>query len=176
VRDTVLAEVAIASKRCQRWRDRKASWRRAEDGGFDHRRYEVHPIDDTTARIYVLENHYARSYPAAVRRFGLFDTAAGQPRLAGVAVFGVPARDEVLTKPLPGLQPYRAAQTGNMSLEFSRLVLDDTCPGNSARSPGSSLAVSRNCSPAASAVSSHSPTQFPAAPPMAGKCWLVIAD
>jgi hypothetical protein len=120
-----LAELPTASDWCQRWRHRQHSWRRPEDGGFDARCYEVHPIDETTAKQYVVTHHYSQSYPAAAYRFGLFEIVSGELRLAGVAVFGIPVQAAVLTKALPGLEPYRAA------LEFSRLVLDDTCPGNS---------------------------------------------
>jgi hypothetical protein len=120
-----LAELPTASDWCQRWRYRQHSWRRPEDGGFDARHYEVHPIDEATAKEYVVTHHYSQSYPAAVYRFGLFEIVSGGLRLAGVAVFGIPVQAAVLTKALPELEPYRA------SLEFSRLVLDESCPGNS---------------------------------------------
>ncbi|WP_461097808.1 Mom family adenine methylcarbamoylation protein, partial [Streptomyces bullii] len=48
-----------------------------------------------------------------------------QASLCGVAVFGVPVSTAVLTKPLPGLRPYKE------SLVCSRFVLLDECPGNS---------------------------------------------
>ncbi|MFJ4748899.1 hypothetical protein [Streptomyces albogriseolus] len=38
-------------------------------------------------------------------QFGLYDTADGERRLTGVAVFEVPVNTAVLTKPLPELRP-----------------------------------------------------------------------
>lgn len=119
------SEVPTSSAWCQRWRGRQHSWRRPEDGGFTSDHYEVHPVDETTAKAYVVANHYSGSYPAAVNRFGLFDIRGDVPLLAGVAVFGVPVRAAVLTNALPDLEPFRASQ------ELSRFVLDDSCPGNS---------------------------------------------
>ena len=38
---------------------------------------DVAPIaDDTTARRFVVEHHYSQSYPAARRRFGLYERGA----------------------------------------------------------------------------------------------------
>lgn len=123
--DSWAPEIPTASAWCQRWRDRQHSWRRPEDGGFDPRNYEVHAIDEATAKAYVVANHYSQTYPAAVHRFGLFDVVGDSPRLAGVAVFGVPVQAAVLTNALPDLEPFRTSQ------ELSRFVLDDSCPGNS---------------------------------------------
>lgn len=113
-------EVATASLWCQRWRRGQHSWRHVRDGGFDARRYRVEPIEEATARSWVVANHYSRSYPAASRRYGLF---AGE-QLVGACVLGVPMSDRVLTNVFPDLQPVRDA------LELSRLVLDDVVPGN----------------------------------------------
>ncbi|WP_454322859.1 Mom family adenine methylcarbamoylation protein [Streptomyces ambofaciens] len=57
-------------------------------------------------------------------QFGLYDTADGGRRLNGVAVFGVPVNTAVLAKPLPELRPFTE------SVECSRFVLLDECPGN----------------------------------------------
>jgi hypothetical protein len=108
---------------CQRWADRRASWRRTSEGGFDAARYAVAPIAERDARGFVLAHHYSSAYPAARLRFGLLDVAAGG-RLVGVAVLGVPMRREVLSTPFPTLEPYR------QSLELSRLVLLDEVPAN----------------------------------------------
>jgi len=62
--------------------------------------------------------------PAVKVQFGLYDVSGGESRLSGVAVFGVPVSTAVLTKPLPELRPYTE------SLECSRFVLLDECPGN----------------------------------------------
>lgn len=117
---TPLPEVATASLWCQRWRAGRHSWRHVREGGFDARHYRVEPIDEPTARAWVVSNHYSASYPVASRRYGLF--AADQ--LVGACVLGVPMSDRVLTNVFPDLQPVRD------SLELSRLVLDDAVPGN----------------------------------------------
>jgi hypothetical protein len=96
------------------------SWRPTSEGGFNPRRYAVHPIGEATARAFVLAHHYSRAYPAASLRVGLFEGA----RLVGVAVLGVPMSRTVLTGPFPALEPYR------QSLELSRLVLLDQVPAN----------------------------------------------
>lgn len=107
---------------CQRWTERRPSWRRTSEGGFDASRYAVVPIPEDAARGFVLAHHYSAAYPAARLRFGLVDGAAGD--LVGVAVLGVPMRREVLTIPFPTLEAYRE------SLELSRLVLLDQVPAN----------------------------------------------
>lgn len=56
---------------CQRWRDRRHSWRHRSEGGFDARRYDVAPLIEADARAFVEVNHYAGTYPAARLRFGL---------------------------------------------------------------------------------------------------------
>lgn len=116
-----LPEVEVATRACQRWRDR-ASYRYADPAErFDARRYEVREIDDAAATRYVVDNHYLASYPAASRRLGLFR----RDELVGVAVFSVPPQAAVLTNVFPGLEPYRA------SVELGRFVLGDAEPGNS---------------------------------------------
>lgn len=105
---------------CQRWAQRVPTWRPADEGGFDSRRYRTSPIGETPAREFVVAHHYSCSYPAAVLRVGLFDA----DRLVGVAVLGVSMSRPVLTGPFPTLQPYR------QSLELARLVLLDEVPSN----------------------------------------------
>ena len=107
---------------CQRWWQRRPSWRRRSEGGFDARRYRVVAVDETPARGFVEQHHYARSWPSATLRYGLIEVDADE--LVGVAVLGVPMRREVLTLALPGLRPYE------QSLECSRLVLLDRVPAN----------------------------------------------
>lgn len=106
---------------CQRWRDQRHSWRHKDEGGFDPDRYTVEPIDELTAKRYVEHHHYSGSYPAASVRHGLFDDGD----LVGVAVFGIPVQTLLLTNTFPELAPFTE------SLELSRFVLDDACPGNS---------------------------------------------
>jgi hypothetical protein len=101
---------------CQRWRGGKLRWRPAVEG-FDPRAYEVAPIaDDTTTRRFVVEHHYARSYPAARRRFGLYARGGA---LVGVAVYSVPMHPAVL-------RPWSSSD----ACELGRLVLLDEVPGN----------------------------------------------
>lgn len=105
---------------CQRWRERRASYRPAGEP-IDPRRYEVAAIpDDTTARAFVVEHHYSGTYPAARRRFGLYRTHGPlRGALVGVAVYSVPPRAEVL-RPLPV----------DAAAELGRLVLLDDVPAN----------------------------------------------
>lgn len=118
--DQNLAEIDVTGPHCQRWRKQRHVWRPSGEP-FDPGRYTVEPVDELVAKAYVVEHHYSGSYPAASRRYGLYEDG----RLAGVMVLGIPAQAKVLTGPLPGLEPYVE------SLELSRFVLDDSCPGNS---------------------------------------------
>jgi hypothetical protein len=92
---------APVSDFCQRWRERRHSWRHRSEGGFDAARYDVAPLAESSARSFVEVNHYAASYPAARLRFGLYDG----PWLVGVAVLGVPMQRRVLTAVFPSLEP-----------------------------------------------------------------------
>lgn len=49
---------------CQRWRHGRARYRPAGEI-FDAARASVQPIDETTAKAFTVEHHYAHSYPAA---------------------------------------------------------------------------------------------------------------
>lgn len=102
---------------CQRWRRGRASYRpRGEP--IRTERFEVARIDtDREAKAFVVEHHYSRSYPAARRRFGLYERS----ELVGVAVFSQPCHPGVLRQ-LPG--PREA------SLELGRFVLLDEVPAN----------------------------------------------
>ena len=106
----------MITKHTQRWLKRQAAYvpvgtpiRTAE--------YEVAPIDESPAKEFVIEHHYSRSYPASMRRFGLWRRDA----LVGVAVFSVPMNYASL-KPLPG--------DPKASTELGRLVLLDKVPAN----------------------------------------------
>jgi hypothetical protein len=103
---------------CQRWRSGRCSWRPAGEL-FDAKAYEVAAItDDTTARRFVVEHHYSKTFPAARRRFGLYGPGGS---LDGVAVYSVPAREAVLS-PIPGGMAE--------ALELGRFVLLDRVPAN----------------------------------------------
>lgn len=79
--------------------------------------YEVAPIEEATAKLFVQTHHYSASYPAAKFRFGLHR----HDQLVGVAVFSIPMQWAVL-KPLPG--------PPELSTELGRFVLLDEVPGN----------------------------------------------
>jgi len=104
---------------CQRWRFGRES-RRLGRTVVEPRALEVAAIgDDTTARSFVEAHHYARSYPAARFRFGLY-TRSGD--LVGVAVFSHPVNDRVLSGVFatPILE----------AVELGRFVLLDEVPAN----------------------------------------------
>jgi hypothetical protein len=99
----------------QRWRDRRGSYRPAGEP-IETRAYEVAPIaDDATAKAFVITHHYARSYPAARYRFGLYRAET----LVGVAVFSHPANNRTLD-----------VFGGAPAVELGRLVLLDDVPAN----------------------------------------------
>jgi hypothetical protein len=109
---------------CQRWRERRDSYR-PEGEPIDPHRYEVAPIEMRTAKDFVLEHHYSASYPSCRWRYGLFDRAApflSTPYLVGVAVFSVPRHPNVLTNVFGGHV--------NESTELGRFVLLDLVPAN----------------------------------------------
>jgi hypothetical protein len=98
----------------QRWQEGVHSF---QAGRIDPTRYEVAEIPgDNVARGFVERHHYSRSYPAARRRFGLYDRGD----LVGVAVYSVPCHPLVLGR---YFDPAR-------SLELGRFVLLDQVPGN----------------------------------------------
>lgn len=81
---------------CQRWRGGASTFVSAPgDDVRDLRRYEVALIaSDKVAGAFVREHHYARSYPAARVRVGLYRGA----ELVGVAVFSHPPSEKVLAR------------------------------------------------------------------------------
>lgn len=121
-----------ASPNCQRWLDRRHSWRHVSDGGFDAARFAVAEIPEAVARAFVCRHHYAGSYPAARFAYGLLTddetlavdgTEVDGLALVGVAVLSVPMRASVLSNVFPDLEPFTE------TLELGRLVLTDT-PAN----------------------------------------------
>jgi hypothetical protein len=105
---------------CQRWRDRRDSYRPARET-IRTSEYDVVRIDeDDTPRAFVERHHYSASYPAARKRFGLYRRG----ELAGVAVFSHPTNDRVLTGTFPRLA------TATEAIELGRLVLLDEVAAN----------------------------------------------
>ena len=136
---------------CMRWQPgRVQTWRRAEDGGFDGRRYEVAAIGERQARAYVGARHYSGTWVAARLRYGLMDVSGREPRLAGVAVLPVPVSKRAVLKVFPDLVPYRE------SLDLGRLVLEDEVPSNGEH--GSLPGCSGSPMPPGSGGSCRSPT------------------
>ena len=103
---------------CQRWRERKASYRRigSDFRPADHDVQELAGVQ--VARAFIEEHHYSGTFPAARFQFAL----ARHGELAGVAVFSVPASNAVLTRVFSG--------EATDSVELGRLVLLDEVPGN----------------------------------------------
>jgi hypothetical protein len=103
---------------CQRWREGRNGFR-VYGERINTREYEVAEIpDDTTAKQFVVEHHYSKTYPAARRRFGLY----WRDQLVGVAVFSIPQTEHVLAKWYPGHV--------KEAVELGRFVLLDNVPGN----------------------------------------------
>jgi hypothetical protein len=113
-------EVSPSSEWCQRWDGGSHTWRHRRGVEFEPGRYEVAPLSPTAAKRYVLANHYASTFVAAKRCYGLFEGKA----LVGAAVLSIPVQEKVLTNVFPGLEPYQE------SLELGRLVLADRVPAN----------------------------------------------
>lgn len=110
----------LGAQPCQRWRDRRGSYRPAGEP-IRPRDYEVAPIaTDREARAFVERHHYSGSYPAARARFGLY--RAGE--LVGVTVLSHPASEAALAASVP-LPCDRLAKA-----ELGRLVLLDDVPAN----------------------------------------------
>ena len=104
---------------CQRWRERRDSYRPAGET-IDPSRYHVEPIaQDRVAKAFVQAHHYSGSYPAARFRSGLFEGS----ELVGVAVFSVPCAARVLEAAF-------GADAGRDSVELGRFVLLDRVPAN----------------------------------------------
>jgi hypothetical protein len=109
---------------CQRWRDRRHSWRPTHEGGFDPARYRVRELPKEevgSAKQFVLAHHYSGAWPPVRFAYGLFDTAANTKGgvLVGVLTLGIPMHVGVLKGPFNRLEPYVE------SLELNRLVLLD---------------------------------------------------
>lgn len=107
----------------QRWRLGR-DYYRARAADFDPGQFGVEVIpDDTTARDFVVQHHYAGSLPAARLRVGLYRRRNWlRPELVGVAVFSVPMQAAVI----PAYSGLPAAR----GVELGRFVLLDDVPYN----------------------------------------------
>lgn len=107
----------VIAAECQRWRDRRDTYRPAGET-LRTRDYEVHETQsDTEARTFVERHHYSGSYPAARMRFCL----RRRDELVGVAVLSQPPSQAALEAALPFAEE-RA--------ELGRFVLLDDVPAN----------------------------------------------
>lgn len=111
--------------RCQRWRERRDTYRPAGEL-FRPDRFGVESIDsDNVAKDFIVRHHYSGTFPSAVHRYGLYYRRSSffAPELVGVAVFGVGSNEHTIPCYAPGLHP-------RDGLELSRLVLrDETADG-----------------------------------------------
>ena len=108
------------SDRCQRWRERRDSYRPAGEP-IDPTRYGVEVVQERDARRFVVAHHYSGSFVAARLSVVLYRARAWiTPELVGVAVFSVPAGPTVLARWF-GDTP---------AVELGRLVLLDDVPAN----------------------------------------------
>ena len=107
---------------CQRWRDRRGTYRPAGEP-IDTRRFGVEPIDRATAKRFVCQHHYSGSFPAALVCVGLHEarpfTAA---KLVGVAVFSQPMSQHAV--------PKWTNQRPEYGVELGRFVLLDEVAAN----------------------------------------------
>lgn len=109
--------------RCQRWRDRNASYRPAGEV-FNPNLAQVQLIGESDAKSFVCRHHYSGTYPAARCRVGLFVKRPFQTeRLAGVAVFSVPMNNAAVPAWFQGL-------SASEGVELGRFVLLDEVEAN----------------------------------------------
>lgn len=106
----------MLTSQVQRWEGRRSRFRPAHEV-IRPSEYEVAALEEKTAKAFVIEHHYSRTYPAARFRFGLWRRG----RLVGVAVYSHPMNDAALAI-FPG--------GPRDSTELGRFVLADEVPGN----------------------------------------------
>lgn len=102
----------------QRWAGGRPTYRPAREP-LDPKLYDVAEIPEAAAKDFVITNHYSGTYPAARRRFGLFDRQG----LAGVAVFSHPCNERTITNVFN-------CDRASDGLELGRFVLLDRVPAN----------------------------------------------
>lgn len=109
-------DLATLFRSCQRWRDRRGSYRPAGEP-IRPERFGVEPIDEGPARDFVVRHHYSGTYPAARARAGLYRCRPhAEPELVGVAVFSVPMNRRVVPCYAPGLDPSEGVELGRFVL------------------------------------------------------------
>lgn len=108
----------MITTRSQRWRLRRSIFV-PNSTEIDPRDYTVAAIEPKTARAFVQEHHYLRSFPASQFAAGLFRART----LVGACVFATPSNDAVITTHTGLIDP----RTGTT---LARLILLDDIPGN----------------------------------------------
>lgn len=107
---------------CQRWRDRRTSYRPLGEA-FNTGRHEVVLLSEADAKDFCAKHHYSGSMPASRLRIGLMRKMPFEKSyLAGVCVFSVPMQNAVLAKHL-GVDHAAGAELG-------RFVLLDSVESN----------------------------------------------
>lgn len=109
-----------ASPFCQRWQNRRHSWRHTSEGGFNSRAFDVAEIAQAAMIAFCEQHHYAGKPGGILASYGLFE---GE-QLVGVAALTNAGFKSVLRTAFPELEPYHESR------ELGRLVLLDQVPAN----------------------------------------------
>ena len=109
-------DVTLPPGACQRWRERRGTYRVAGEVE-DTSRLSVDPIERARAKRFVVREHYSGSFPAERLSVGLFRGTA----LVGVAVFAEPAQPRSISRWAPGAR---------LGVVLSRFVLLDEVAAN----------------------------------------------
>ena len=109
----------------QRWKEGREIRLSEGDGKMRASEYGIHVFKgDKATRQFVIDHHYAASYPAARFRVGLMRKTGVDPaRLVGVAVFSIPINNKAITS-------YTTLESRE-GVELGRFLLLDECPFNS---------------------------------------------
>ncbi len=109
----------------QRWKGRREYRLPPGSGLMNDAEYGIEVFDgDKITRQFIVEHHYAASYPAAQFRVGLMRRTGVDPaQLVGVAVFSIPINNHAITSHT-GLEQKEGVELG-------RFLLLDECPYNS---------------------------------------------
>lgn len=111
----------MSDQLCLRWNRRRNAWRPAGEL-FNPAHHAVVEIDEADAKAFVCKHHYSGSYPSARFRAGLMRRDGSGWKLAGVAVYSVPASERVFPKWTGG--------SNADSVDLGRLVMLDEVEGN----------------------------------------------
>lgn len=112
----------MLTTRSQRWREKRIRF--VDDlSVIDPAAYAVGGIDRRMASAFIAQHHYLGTHPAAIFAAGLFGPGpGGTTRLAGVAVFAVPATGAVVTR--------HTGLAAGAGCTLGRFILTDDVAGN----------------------------------------------